>query len=128
MAHFDSTPPHRFSFRTYLCIVPTHTNIARSYLSKCIHSAHTRYRTENCGTNNTNSSNAITNSFWIEQIRQRDFVLITLITRVIIVLIALIIAVRRAQKRESWMYLNISSMSQVFSVQVFSVTRVDAMV
>jgi hypothetical protein len=56
---------------------------------------------------------------WLEQIRQHDIVLITLIACIIIIVIALIWAVRKALKRESWLYLDISSANRVMQLKFF---------
>jgi hypothetical protein len=52
---------------------------------------------------------------WLEQIRQHDLVLITLIACIIVILIALIIAVRKSLKRESWLYLTLAQRTISFS-------------
>jgi hypothetical protein len=56
---------------------------------------------------------------WLEQIRQHDLVLITLIACVIVILIALIIAVRKSLKRESWLYVDISSANHIIQLKFF---------
>jgi hypothetical protein len=56
---------------------------------------------------------------WLEQSRQHDLVLITLIACIIVILIALIIAVRKALKRESWLYLDISSANHIMQLTFF---------
>jgi hypothetical protein len=56
---------------------------------------------------------------WLEQIRQHDIILITLIICIIVILIALIWAVRKALKRESWLYLDISSANRVMQLKFF---------
>jgi hypothetical protein len=56
---------------------------------------------------------------WLEQIRQHDIVLITLIAFIIVIVIALIWAVRKALKRESWLYLDISSANRVMQLKFF---------
>jgi hypothetical protein len=56
---------------------------------------------------------------WLQQIRQHDVILITLMTCIIVILMALIWAVRKSLKRESWLYLDISSANRVIQLKFF---------